>query len=290
MATEFTPEEASKVIDTYGIDFVGFMTKPGEAIPEAVEKAKGILARLEALVAGPKEVQSYSEFKKNSSLSDEQTARLAAFKTDLDALLHAHGIYDENDLLVAAIDSLQHEATTGKAVLESNLIRTNNVQKASTVSRKQLHRDYVVARALILQMAAPLAAAGLYKSETPLSDLMPSRGGNFSDDLAVTKAEAVFYSHAYTVEFWEKNGDGQALSKRRHFERGTNPASLASFLGMLSTLTRHGIIAFMEALAERFGWCFEDLEAIAESESTWAAVETDNGKVVLFIEAEKMEG
>ena len=241
--------ENNEVVNRHGLLLASVMTDP-DYFAQTIEVAKGIFETLNT--SGEDKRISVSEYKKGNTPTPENVEKTKAFKNRLLDLMAEFG-YDDSNLLVGIADVLNTEYKNTNDILESNIIREHNIASRNELSKKQLHRDYIVLRALLFKVGAILGF--------PIAkDDLPVKQGNFSDDLPIVQAEAAFYSHAYMVREVSVQRDPEQgnvtaykIERSRTFDQGSYPYAMCQFLtGSASLIVREGISSFVDLLNESF--------------------------------------
>jgi len=278
--------ENGEVVTRYEINIAGFVTSPVESFNAAISKARDVYSRLTK--NDESKVPSANEFKKHSHLSEDEEKALEVFRAGLREIFTEMRLYGGTNLLAEVSKVLAEEAKACDLILEMNLNREHNLAKKETLGKKQLHRDYIVLRGVILQMAKIL--------QYPIDpDNLPPKPGNYSDDLPISRAEVAFYSHHYVVQEFDVKRDPETgipddekFVRVREFPAGDNPTNLAWFVGLMNTLTRQGIVGFIEALGNLFSIAnFEGLPEDFDNSSDPAFAQVGDKVYILQISPRK---
>lgn len=213
---------------------------------------------------GIAEIPTAAEYRKNSKPSAENEERFTEFSQKLEALMAEYGIFEENELAAQAHGLLRKSAQDCDNAIDLNLEIEANLGLKETVSKKQLHKDYVQLRGLIFGMAPTLG----YELPKGTQAALPAKSGNFGDDLPLVTAQAAFHDHQYALDVYEVEYDGYGRiydvteHSSHQYRPGVHPIRLAMHLGLMPLLTRGGFLSFMNGLTNRFGWSVEDFIAM----------------------------
>jgi hypothetical protein len=275
----------------YGINIVSFVTPNtrDEAFADAIFAANKLRGELDS--GDETRPPTATEFKKANELDEDETAEVMVFRQELHDLFVKHNAYNTTKVLAEFAKVLSTEAKVCDDVLEMNLQQEFNLNKKVTLGKKQLHQDFIVLRNLIIEMAKTL---GWKPESNDWKTTIPAKSANYADEMPMRKAEVAFYSHSYRVQQINtvRDESGEVISselvREREFEAGENATSLAHAVGLLPSLTRKGILGFINALCESFG--IEDFKALGEDyksgrpdEPSFTFVYSDDTYFNLFI-------